>query len=192
MSGRLLHFSGKRRIVAAAIASLALALAATLAACGGVSSATDSGTPATSANSSGCNKLSLLGLVGTDNIVGHIRYEFAFSNDGSSPCTLEGYPKVTLDKSITTVNTTSTATWTNVAIAPVTLEPMNGDGTLTPDNFASFAIQGYDQTTNCQLVNLTITAPQQTTSVPNESPIAICGGKLYVSPVVSGSGALNK
>ncbi|HEX9035388.1 MAG TPA: DUF4232 domain-containing protein [Ktedonobacterales bacterium] len=162
---------------------LALALAATLAACGSASTSKGSGTTGASATTGGCQNLSLLGPA-TNNIAGHIRYSFAVANGGASPCTLEGYPKVTLDTSaITVITTTSAATWSNVAIEPVT---------LAPNSFATFAVQGYDQTTGCQFVNLSIELPQQTTSAPYDTPISFCGGKIYVSPIVSSPQAFNQ
>ena len=170
-------FSGIRLGKTAILPILALTLASTLAACGGASTANGSGTTGTSANSGGCKNLSSIGLAGTDNVAGHIRYIFAFTNEGSSSCTLEGYPTITVDNSaITVTTTTSTVTWSNVAIEPVT---------LAPNDVAFFGIQGYDQTTNCELVNPTIALPQETKGTPSDASIYICGGKLYVSPLVS-------
>lgn len=168
---------------------LALALVATLAACGSAGSAKGSGTNGTSAHASGCKNLTpnsldggddiAFGLGGTNTIAGHIRYLFGLTNEGASPCTFEGYPTVTLDQStITVITTASASTWSNVAIKPITLAP--NDGT------AWFALQGYDQKTNCRLVNLTVALPQETKGVPSDSPIYVCGGKLYVSPLVNG------
>lgn len=184
-------FSGIRLRKTVILPILALALASTLAACGGAStangSANNSGATGTSANSGGCkSQLSTDGinLIRSDEVAGHIRYLFAFSNDGSSPCTLEGYPTVTVDNSaITVITTTSADTWSNVAIEPVT---------LAPNDFALFALQGRDERTNCVMVHPSIAPPQDTKGAPNSATITVCGGKLYVSPVISNPEAFNR
>lgn len=113
-----------------------------------------------------------------------MRYLFAFANTGSSPCTLEGYPAVTIDNPAITVTTTSSAdTWSNIAIEPVT---------LAPNDSAWFAIQGRNETTNCAYVTPSITPPQETKGTLSESSLNICGGKLYVSPLVSTPQAFNQ
>lgn len=174
-----MHVQGFSRIRlrrTAILPILAFAFASTLSACGGANTANGSRTTETSANSSGCKIFSSIDLAGTNNVAGHIRYEFAYTNEGSSPCTLEGYPTVTIaDSAITVITTTSTDTWSNVAIEPVT---------LAPNDFAFFAIQGYDQKTSCELVNPIIALPQETKGSPSSSSIYVCGGKLYVSPIV--------
>lgn len=113
-----------------------------------------------------------------------MRYLIAFLNDGSTPCTLEGYPTVTVDNSaITVANVTSADTWSNIAVEPIT---------LAPNDSAWFAIQGRDEKTNCDWVTPSIAPPQDTKSTPSASTINICGGKLYVSPVVSNPQAFNQ
>lgn len=182
-------FFGMRARKAVIFSILVFALVATLAACGGAGSAKGSGSSGTSTHASGCknrtpNSLDgaddiAFGLAGTNIIAGHIRYLFGLTNENSSPCTFEGYPTITLNQSSITVTTTASAsTWSNIAIKPITLAPNNGT--------AWFALQGYDQKTNCQLVTPTVALPQETKGVTSDSPIYVCGGKLYVSPLVNG------
>ncbi len=183
-------FSGIRLRNAAILPILALALASMLAACGASTangSNNNSGVTGSSAKSGGCKfdfSTDPIAVVHSDIVAGHMRYLIAFSNDGSTPCTLEGYPIVTVDNSaITVADVTSADTWSNLAIAPLT---------LAPNDSAWFAIQGRDETTNCAYVTPSIAPSQDTKSTPSSSTINICGGKLYVSPLVSSPQAFNQ
>lgn len=184
-------FSGLRLCKAALVPLLTLALASTLAACGGASTANgstnNSGATGTSATSGNCKfdySTDPMGVVNSAIIAGHMRYLFAFFNDSSSSCTLEGYPKVTLDNSaIAVVTTLSADTWSNLAIKPVL---------VAPNNSAWFALQGRDETTNCAYVTPSFTPPQETKGATSASTINICGGTLYVSPVISSPQAFNQ
>lgn len=170
---------------------LALALASMVAACGASTapgSTNNSRATGTTVNSDTCKfdlSANPISVVSSDIVAGHMRYLFAFDNFGSSPCTLDGYPTVTLDNSAITVTTTTSAdTWSNLPIAPITLAPNGGSS-------AWFVIQGRDETTNCAYVTPSIAPPEVSKGVPSASTLNICGGALYVSPLVSSPQAFN-
>lgn len=175
-------------------AILALTLASLLAACG-VSAANgstnSSGATGASAHSGGCASDFSFVFVGTDKIAGHTRGLFLISNDGTSSCTIKGYTVITVANSAITVTTTTSAdTWSNVAIKPVTFVSED-DPTLSPSDLHYFALQGRDDTTNCLLVSPSIAMAKGITGTPT-SVITVCGGELFVSPVVSNTAAFNQ
>lgn len=183
------------RLSKAAIESiLALGLVSMLAACGAGTakgSTNSSGATGTSANSGGCASDFSFAFVRTDEIAGHTRDLFLVSNDGTSPCTVQGYPVITVDNSAITVTTTTSAdTWSNVAIKPVAFVSED-DPTLSPSDLHYFALQGRDDTTNCILVSPSIALAKGITGTPT-SVITVCGGELLVSPVVSSVAAFNQ
>lgn len=184
-------FSGMRLGRAVIVSFLALTLVSTLAACGGASTGSTSGATGASANSRGCKSDLEFDFARTDHVAGHVRDLFLILNDSTSPCTLKGYPIVTVDDSSITVTTTTTAdTWSNVAIQPVTLTSSN-DANITPNDLHYFAVQGRDDTTNCKLLSPSFSFTSGTAGSPT-SVITICGGELFVSPVVPNTAAFNE
>lgn len=187
--------SSSIRLSKAAIESiLALALVALLTACGAsAAKGATSRSRATGAatNSGGCASDFSFSFVGTDNIAGHTRDLFLVLNVGTSACTIKGYPVVTVDNSAITITTTTSAdTWSNVAIKPVTFVSEDSP-TLSPSDLHYFALQGRDDTTNCILVSPSIALAKGITGTLT-SVITICGGELFVSPVVSSIAAFNR
>lgn len=183
------------RLSKAAIESiLALVLVSMLAACSASAtngSTNSSGATGASANSGGCASDFSFTFVRTDKIAGHTRDLFLVVNDGTSPCTVQGYPVVTVASSAITVTTTTSAdTWSNVAIKPVTFVSED-DPTQSPSDLHYFALQGRDDTTNCTLVSPSIAMTKGATGSPT-SVITVCGGELLVSPVVSSVAAFNQ
>lgn len=170
---------------------LALALAAMLAACGGASGSNNpSGSSGGSASSATCASDLEFDFVQTDRIAGHVRDLFGVINVNPSPCTIKGYPIVTVgDATVKITNTTSADTWSNIAIQPITL-PSSDDTNMTPNDLYYFAVQGRDDTTNCKLLSPSISFVQGTPGAPT-SVINICGGELFVSPVMTRSAAYN-
>lgn len=173
---------------------LALILVALLAACGpgaANGSTNSSGATGAATNSGGCASDFSFAFVRTDEIAGHTRDLFLVSNDGTSSCTVEGYPVVTVDNSAITITTTTSAdTWSNVTIKPVTFMPSDSP-TLSPSDLHYFALQGRDDTTDCALVSPSIAMAKDTSGSPT-SVITVCGGELFVSPMVSSIAAFNQ
>ncbi len=180
--------SSRIRLSKAVIASiLALTVASLLAACS-VSTAkgspNSSGATGASTDSAGCASDFEYSFVHTDVIAGHTRDVFLILNDGTSPCTVKGYPIITVgDPAITVTTTTSADTWSNIAIKPVIIPPEDSASSTTSD-FQYFALQGRDDTTNCKLVSLSIAMARGIAGSPT-SIINVCGGELFVSPVFS-------
>lgn len=172
---------------------LALTLISTLAACSASTpngSTNSPGATGASANSGGCASDIEFDFVQTDRIAGHVRDLFGVINVNPSPCTIKGYPIVTVgDSTITVTDTTTSDTWSNIAIQPITL-PSSDDTSITPNDLYYFAVQGRDDTTNCKLLSPSISFVQGTPGTPT-SVINICGGKLFVSPVMTRSAAYN-
>ncbi len=188
------RFPGLRLCKIALVPLLALALVSTLAGCVGLSTIHGtiytSGATGASANSSGCASDLEFDFVQTDRIAGHDRDLFGILNDNASACTIKGYPIVTVgDSTITVTDTTTSDTWSNIAIQPITL-PSSDDTSITPNDLYYFAVQGRDDTTNCKLLSPSISFVQGTPGTPT-SVINICGGKLFVSPVMTRSAAYN-
>ena len=182
--------SARIRVSKTVIASiLALTVVSLLAACG-ASSAKGSSTSSGATGAAGCASNFEFGFDHTDVIAGHTRDVFLVLNDGTGPCTIKGYPVVTVnDPAITVTPTTSADTWSNIAIQPVTFAPEDS-ATFTPNDLDYFALQGRDDTTNCKLVSPSIALAQGVPGTPT-SVITVCGGELFVSPLVSGYATFN-
>ncbi len=182
--------SSRIRLSKAVIESiLALTVVSLLAACG-ASTAKGPSNSSGATGAAGCASDFSFAFVQTDVIAGHTRDLFFLENDNTSSCTIKGYPVVTVnDPAIKVTTTTSADTWSNVAIEPVTFVPEDSP-TLSPNDFHYFALQGRDDTTNCKLVSPSIALAKGIAGSPT-SVITVCGGELFVSPVVSSVAAFN-
>jgi hypothetical protein len=174
---------------------LALTMVSLLAACGASTvkgSSNSLGATGASTDSAGCASDFEFVFNHTDVIAGHTRDVFLVLNDGAGPCTVKGYPIVTVpDSTITVTPTTSSDTWSNIAIQPITFASENSATfTPTPNDLDFFALQGRDDTTNCKLVSPSIALAKGITGSLT-SVITVCGGELFVSPVVAGSAVFN-
>jgi hypothetical protein len=166
---------------------LALTVVSLLAACGASTAKGSSN----SSGATGCASDFSFAFVQTDVIAGHTRDLFLLENDSTSSCTIKGYPVVTVpDPAIKVTNTASSDTWSHVAIEPVTFVPEDSP-TLSPNDLHYFALQGRDDTTNCKLVSPSIAMAKGIAGSPT-SVITVCGGELFVSPVVSSVAAFNQ
>jgi hypothetical protein len=122
-----------------------------------------------------------LTLITSDSASGRTRYLFQYTNTGSGPCTLNGYPTVTAPgTSLKTNNVPSAYTWRTVTISTVVLAPSaNAYFAIQVQPTAEFIGQ------TCVTAGPLIGLPGGTESVVAPTDITTCDGVINVSPFVA-------
>lgn len=124
----------------------------------------------------------------SDSSAGHLVYAVVLENTGQVPCTLEGYPTVTLltssSAALLTMQTDGSDGITSVSNTPsLVTVPIGGA--------ASFVLQWSDVSTDgsaCPVSTwLEVQLPSQSVGLLSDTTIQACGGDIYTSPFRTGT-----